>query len=335
MRTAWCVFVLLVVSAFCASAQESNRTDAQLDGFAGPVKSVSSNILRSSVKWQQPGGPILVTPIWCRDCKYDPDGTKTKSGSVVDGRFFGEIIRLVRDANGRVTDRFVTETLGLMARHDVIGPFGKTEQTLYVRGKLESRGFFSYDEYGHISDWISFNGTGQQVGRTFTNTVKDGTIVERSVWGKDGGLTWQQTYDPETQVEHFTTFDPMGRIKLTWTVIHGKLLSFWEPQESPSQFGDNFSENLGDGNFDKYVCQNDGRCEISRIHYEYLDSTKRNPISAEWRDSEGNLLFAAYYNYEMDSFGNWTYRQVWVWTPDLGNRALYETDFRDIAYWQK
>jgi hypothetical protein len=74
----------------------------------------------------------------------------------------------------------------------------------------------------------------------------------------------------------------------------------------------------------------------------YLASTtsistpqKRNPISAEWRDSEGNLLFAAYYNYEMDSFRNWTYRQVWVWTPDLGDRALYETDFRGIAYWQK
>jgi hypothetical protein len=336
MRTAWYVFVLFaIVSGSCASAQEPNRTDAQLDGFAGPVKSVSSNILRSSVKWQQPGGPTLVTPIWCRDCEYDSDGTKTKSGSVVDGKFFGEIIRLVRDANGHVTDRFATETLGLMARHDVIGPFGKTEQTLYIRGKLHSRRFFSYDGYGHVSESLSFDGTGKQVDRALTKTAKDGTVLERSVWGEHGELTWQQIYDPETQVEHFTTFDQTGKIKLTWTVIHGKLLSFWEPRESPSQFGDNFSEDVGDGNVEHYVCREDGSCELSRIHYEYLDPNKRNPISVEWRDSEGNLLFAAYYSYSIDSFRNWTYRQVWVWRPDLGDRALYETDFRGIAYWQK
>ena len=326
---------LFLISPF-ASAQEPSRTDAQTDGFAGPVKSVSTGVMSAGVKWQQPNGPTLVIPISCQDCRYDPDGTKTKSGQVINGGFHGEIIRLVRDANGNVTDRFVADTFtGQMSLHEVIGPFGKTEQKVYIDGKLHWRQTFSYDQYGHISDSLSFDSTGRQSGRTLTNADKDGTVMERSVWRKDGELTWQQTYDPETQVEHFTTFDKSGRVKLTWTLIHGQLLTFWEPRLSSSQFGDNFSEDVGNGDVNHYVCQNSGKCELFRIHYEYLDPKKRNPQSAEWRDSEGNLLFAAYYRYEVDSFRNWTYRQVWVWTPDLSDRTLYETDYRTITYWQK
>ncbi len=70
------------------------------------------------------------------------------------------------------------------------------------------------------------------------------------------------------------------------------------------------------------------------VHYEYLDGDKHTPRSAEWRDSEGNLKVAAYFNYEVDSFHNWTYRQVWVWDPDLSERTLSEIDFRAITYWQ-
>jgi hypothetical protein len=39
---------------------------------------------------------------------------------------------------------------------------------------------------------------------------------------------------------------------------------------------------------------------------------KRNPLSAEWRDADGNVLYGAYYNYQFDQSGNWTSRQVWV-----------------------
>ena len=39
----------------------------------------------------------------------------------------------------------------------------------------------------------------------------DGTLQEESVWGKTGELKYQQTFDSQTKVEHFTTFGPSVR----------------------------------------------------------------------------------------------------------------------------
>jgi hypothetical protein len=124
-------------------------------------------------------------------------------------------------------------------------------------------------------------------------------------------------------------------VSLSWSVIGGKLASFWEPPDSLSQFGDNFNEHPSSDTAENYACHHDGKCELSRIHYDYLDPNERNPVSAEWRDADGNLRYAAYYEYEIDIFRNWTYRQVWVWTPELIERKLLETDSRTITYWQK
>jgi hypothetical protein len=335
MRPHLCSFVLsAVLVASIASAQEQNKTDVEMDWLNGPVKSVSSAIARSDVKWQQPGGPTLVAPIWCRDCEYDPDGTKTKAGQFVEGKFFGEVIRLIRDADGHVTDRFSYSTsTGELQRHDVMAPFGKTEQKTYIGGKLRYRSTFSYDENGHLSEWLSFDRAGNLEGRTSLATNKEGTVTRRSVYGKNGLLSYEQRYDPETQIDHFTTFDELGNVKLTSTLIHGKLTSFWEAHESASQFGEGFMEPIGDGSFDNYSCHDLG-CDVSHVHYEYLNGDKHTPQSSEWRDSEGNLKLAAYFEYEVDAFRNWTYRRVWVWNPDLRGRALYETDFRAISYWK-
>jgi len=317
-------------------AKELNRTDAQGDDLAGPVKSISSNVVRSSVRWQQPGGPTLLIPIWCRDCDYDRDGSRTKSGQVVEGKFVGQVIRAVRDGNGQVTDRLAfNASTGQIDRHEVIGPFGKTVEIDYIDGKVHWRQTYSYDQYGNMSEWLSFDGTGKQEGRVLTNSEQDGTLREKSVWGEDGQLSYRQTFDPETKVDHFDTFDQFGRVKLTWTVVAGELTSFWVSPGSSSQYGDGFVETKDNGDRENYDCHDDGKCDVSRVHYEYLDPKGRNPQSAEWRDSEGNLQFAVYYDYEFDPFRNWTHRRVWVWSSALGKRALYETDSRKITYWQK
>src|SRR5579872_6997188 len=94
-----------------AVTQAQKRTDAETDGFSGPIKSVSTSATRVQVQWQQPGGPTLVPPIWCDDCEYDADGFKTMSGQVVDGKFLGQSIRLVRGGDGVVTDRYATSTI--------------------------------------------------------------------------------------------------------------------------------------------------------------------------------------------------------------------------------
>lgn len=336
MRILRCSFTLLLLITWAPFTQAQNKSDVQLDSFAGPVRSVSTTVTQASdVKWQQPSGPTLVDPIWCRDCEYDPDGSKIKSGQVMDGKFYGERIRLVRDGDGNVTDRFAyNSSTGELNRHDAMGPYGRTEQKAYIAGKLRSHSTLAYDQYGHPSEWHFFDAHGSPQGYSTNVSAKDGTLVRQSSYARDGQLSWEQTYDPETEAEHFTSYDEFGKVKLTWTFVKGKI-SFWEASDlPPTEFGAHLTEAVGEGNVDDYACHNDLRCDVSRVHYEYLDGDKHTPISAEWRDAEGNLQLAAYFDYEVDSYHNWTSRRVWVWNPELGQRTPFESDSRVITYWK-
>ncbi len=328
--------VFLPVFTISAFAQRQNLTDAQRMDLAGPVKSVSTAATRTDVVWQQPGGPALIIPILCSECAFDPDGNQTKSGQMSDGSFHGEIIRLVRDGKGHVTERVIEDaSTGEMIRHELDGSFGKTEESSYLHGELQSRVIFNYDQYGHMIDQLTLDAAGDQEAHTTVKTNKDGDDTEQWDWGKDGQLILhvRQTFDPKTNVEHFTSFNSFGAVDLTWSIIAGKLSSFWQPQGAPSQYGDNFSEDIGNDTSENYACHSGGNCEVSRIHYVYLDPKRRNPLSVEWRDAAGNLRVASYYEYEIDAHGNWTRREIWVWSAALGESKLYETDFRSITYW--
>ncbi len=311
-------------------------TDAQRQDLAGPVRSVSVTTTQTDVVWPALIGPSLIIPVWCRECEFDPEGSLVKSGRTFDGSFIGGIIRIVRDANGHVTERIEEDaSTGEMYRHEYVGTFGDTEECWYLHGELQFRTINSYDEYGHKIYTLSLDGAGNQLGRAISSTDKDGNNTEEWDWGKDGELRlhFLHTFDPKSNFEQFTSFDEFGGSKLKWTVTNGRLSSFWQPSDVPVQFGDRFTEYPGDNTSEYYDCHSGGTCDLSRVHSVYLDPPHHNPVSVEWRDETGNLRFAAYYEYEVDAYRNWTHRQIWVWSTELGERKLYETDHRSISYW--
>lgn len=328
--------LLLPGSGIRALPQEQRLTDAQRMDLVGPVKSVSVTTTQTGVAWNQPSGPSMIPPVWCSECEFDPEGNCTKSGQMFEGRFQGEIINLLLDEQGHVTERIAKDALtGQTIRREIVGPFGNTEEFSYRNGELLSHVLFSYDAYGHRIDWLTLDGAGNQQAWTLVRTNRDGNDTEQWDWGKEGELrlhVWQ-TFDPKTKVEHFTSFDSSGRVKLTWTVIGGKLSYYWQVPSSSSEYGDGFSDDIGDNTFRTYQCHSDQTCELSRVHYVYLDAKRRNPQSVEWRDEAGALRYAAYYEYAIDAYRNWTHRMIWVWSQSLGERKLYETDSRGISYW--
>ena len=337
LRRALILSLLLIGSTTLVSAQEPNLTDAQRMDLAGRIRAVSTTASRTEVLWQQPAGPSLIVPVFCWECEFDTNGNQTRSGQMFNGSFHGEIIRLVVDGLGRVTERVAEDaSTGGMVRHDLVGPFGKTEQSLYKDGELQYRVLVSYDEYGHTTEWRRFDVAGNQLDRTVVNTDKDGNDTEQWDWREDGELSshFRHTFDPKTKSEQFASFDSFGNTKLTWSVLGGKLVSFWELPDLPRQYGGGFSEESGNDNFETYACWG-GACELSRVHYVYLDEKRRNPQSVEWRDESGNLRYAAYYEYQIDAQRNWTQRKIWVWSASLGEASLYETDSRAISYWSQ
>lgn len=328
--------VLFSLLCLPALAQQQNLTDAQKVDLAGPVRSVSTETTRTDVVWSQPGGPALIIPVWCQECEFDPSGKRTKFGQMFDGRFQGEIVHLLLDGQGHLTERIAEDgSTGGVVRREIVGPFGNTEEFRYQNGQLQSHVVFAYDEYGHRINWLTLDGVGNQQGRTVVNTDKEGNYTEQWDWGKEGELLLhvRQTSDPKSRVEEFTSFDASGGIKLTWTVRNGKLSSYWQLPGSPSQYGDGFSEDMGNDTFANYQCHSDGSCERAQVRYVYLDAKRRNPQSVEWRDESGQLLYGAYYEYEIDAHRNWTHRVIRVWSQSLGERKLYETDSRTISYW--
>jgi|HubBroStandDraft_1064217.scaffolds.fasta_scaffold02354_5 hypothetical protein len=323
------------ISAAQGAQASQPKIDARTDGFLGPIHAVSTQVEMSGVKWQQPDGPGLLIPIWCRDCTYDQDGMRTRQGAITaDGSFAGNTITVVRDADGKPVERTITSSPG--GRVYIVerfGPFGPTETATYQDGKLTSTGKITYDSAGHLTQSISFGPDGEEQGRVEGRYAEDGTETSQIIWQNGGQLFSRMTFDPETDFQRFETFEPDGAAKLQFMFAHGKVLSYWTAVDEKRQFGDTFTDDKGNGNTNRFHCYRGGECDLSKVHIDYTDSTKRYPTSAEWRDADGNLLYAAYYEYEFDAQKNWTQRKVWVIGPEVSGRTLYETDTRTIVYW--
>ena len=325
----------LVVFATLGWAQKSAQTQAEGDGLAGPVKSISTLVQMSDVNFIQPNGPALILPLWCRECAYSPDGYQTRFGDNVDGHFVGETMALTRDADGRVTEVLMTNVqTGQPEQDTIMGAFGKVEEISYSNGKILQQQTFRYDEYGQVLETILTDPAGVVLNRGYTNWTKDGTFTEASDWGKDQQLVHRTTYDPATDEQRTTEYDDSGHVVQTWTYAHGQVTSFWEPFDGARPFGVSFSDFNDKTNVRAWSCHGNGICQASQVHYQFADSAKKNPTSAEWRDSNGNLIYGAYYAYAFDQNGNWTHREISVWNAELGTRTPYETDDRLITYWE-
>ncbi|WP_353072423.1 hypothetical protein [Tunturiibacter gelidiferens] len=181
----------------------------------------------------------LIWPIGCQECYYDPDGARVRSGQRSADGFQGNNILLSRDAQGHVFDRRILDaSSGALKVHDVLGPFGLTEQTYYERGKVTSSRTIRYDPFGYISETASFAGSGQQTEHSHSTYTEEGVLTEDSAWGRNGQLKWQQLIDPEKHTESFNTFDDAGMLKLAWTRTDDKMASFWERSDEGNQYGD-------------------------------------------------------------------------------------------------
>ena len=129
MRILHWVLPLPLVLAAVVFAQQKQKTEAQMDGFTGPVRSVSTRVVMARVKWQQPAGPSLITPVFCRECEYTPDGYRASAGQITDnGEFVGEKVEFVRNGQGHVVERtFANAHESAMSRQERFGPHGQVE----------------------------------------------------------------------------------------------------------------------------------------------------------------------------------------------------------------
>ena len=323
--------VLLIVVSL--EATETKYTDARNDGFFGPIRSVTTKQEPSQIQWQQPSGPIAVLTVWCMDCEYDVEGNRIKSGQTIDGVWQGERVRILREGNAIV--KTSENANGEMFRREVMGPYGIEEQELFENGKKTSQSNWFYDANGHVSGFRGYDRDGVLTNSSTSVSDASGNYREEWDYGANGSfsLHFLEINEPKSDTCTFSNFNEDGSIKVAYTTVGTKLISYRQETAEENVFGDQFIMDPTDKTQEAYRCHGDGRCDHA-ISY-FIDESRHQVRRNELHDANGVLKYAADFEYEFDSYGNWTKRTVWVWSEELGERKLFTTDYRTFTYWNK
>jgi hypothetical protein len=268
----------------------------------------------------------------CWECEYDIEGNRIKSGQNFDGEFHGEGVRIVRDERGAVAEKISESTNGEVNRRDVFGPYGIVEQVGCLNGKPNSRATWSYDANGHVTEFHRYDQNNVEVERSIT--INGTSDHNREQWDYDQNgtlkLHFVETYNPKTDVWTFTNLNADGSVKAAVTTVNSTV-SYWQRDPEEGVFGSGFYTDR-EGKVQKsYSCHPDGGCDQIISYFE--DETSHQVSRVEWHDAAGVLRLSFDYDYELDQFGNWTKRMAWVWSPELDERKLCETDYRTLRYW--
>jgi hypothetical protein len=336
-RLAWDSFAVLTALAVASLVfgTESRHTDAQEDDLFGPIRSVSTQVERTQVDWHEPGGPTVAFSVPPGKSDYDLTGNRIKTGELVDGQFHGSSIEVTRDRDGNVVERVEVNDRGEVANREVMGPYGITEQASYENGKLTARRTWTYDANGHVAAFYNYDADGTVVQSSASFTDASGNSKDEWEYGRNGSffLHFAETYDPNREIWTFTNFNEDGSVKVKVEAQGHKSVSYWQKNGEDGVFGSNiFLDRVGKTQ-EAYRCHPDGTCD--RITSYFADEKSPYVSRTEMRDGSGELRLSADYEYELDRFGNWTKRTVWVWSPELGERKLFETDFRSLTYWDR
>jgi hypothetical protein len=333
MKTVLAIAILVALfPAVGVGASESKHTDARDDGLFGPIRSVSTRQEKQPIDWRHKDDKIAGPGISCWECEYDIEGNRIKSGQNFDRESHGQAVRVVRDEKGTVAEKIFENSNGEVNHRDVFGPHGIVEQVVYANGKPNSRSTWSYDANGRVTEFHRYDQNDVEVERSIG--INGASDHNREEWEYDQNgalkLHFVETYNPKTDVWTFTNLNPDGSVKAAVTTVNS-VVSYWQRNAEEGVLGSDFYMDR-EGKVQKsYSCHPNGACD--QINAYFKDETSLQESRVEWHDAAGVLRLSFDYEYELDHFGNWTRRTAWVWSPELGERKLCETDYRTLKYW--
>lgn len=341
MRALLARTALMALIAAPLNASEPKLSDARNDGLFGPIRAVSVRVEKAMPDWEPDGlpqnPPIIGDYFGCQECEYDRDGNRVKAGEIADEEFRGDVIRLRKDGSGRVVEKTYENAKGQVYRREEIGPFGITEEDAYdnAKGEVISRRFWFYDGNGHLAAYKGYDPKGIMIASSSSTIDASGNFKEERDFGPNDtfSLHFVETNDPKTDVWTFTSFQESGSIKVAVTTRGSKVVSYWQLPGDDNVFGSRFFMDPVGRTGDSYHCHEDGTCD--HVISYFPDDARHNVSRVEWHDGTGTLIMSYDYEYELDSFGNWTKRVVRVWASRLVEPRLYETDYRTLKYWEK
>ena len=311
-------------------------TQAENMGFAGPIKSVSTTRQTYMQEPAQPDGPTIIYSLPCGECEFDRDGNEVRSGWMDNGHFSGNTERKILDGQGRVQEEIWENEKGDVTSRNVYtnGPAGKAQAEIYMNGKLFNTSTFKYDSQGNVIESSTFKPDGTLESHNWSRFDERGNEIE-SVSEGPGDIYYDviQTYNPKTgHLESFTSLNRDGSLRLWLRMNENTVLSYWQQPGDKHIYGSGvyFDDDNGTERDDREY-NSDGT--YITTHYTFTDKSKRNPVKVTLYGTDHQVVMEADYEYELDAFGNWTKRTLWVWTRESGERQLLEKDARTLTYY--
>jgi hypothetical protein len=325
-----------LVVMFVATAgwtSDEKKTDAQNDGLAGPVRTVSTQEEEAQFALDQTDWPVLLGNANCKECEYDRQGTLIRYGQMAEGQFRGERYQVARDERGHIVEQVKFGADGEIVERTVYGPYGVTERSQYVGGVRGFHSEWGYDSNGHLRELLEYDGDDKIYTRTLWQTDVSGNIKEYWCYGSKDELSDHilETYDPKSDVWTWTNYGEDGSVRLAVETQNGKVNYYRQSVNDPNLWGHIFLLDRIGNTQHSFRGRADGTYD--NVTTTFSDEKSHSPERLEWRDGTETLRLRVEYEYEFDGHRNWTTRRMWVWTPDLEEKKLYKVDRRRLTYW--
>ena len=293
MRTLRFVLSLVIIGAAAAEAENKAQTEAQQDGLNGLVHSVS--MTNQEILFElDPSGAWVIQYAPSENVEFDSKGYRTKVGrsDVTSGEFRGQMSQFVRDANGLVIERTMTQLPSQdVIEHDVYGPFGLVEATNFSSGKPTFQHTISYDQQGNVREDSTMEGDRKPIFRTLYRRNPDGAWTERTTWLR-GELHSHETYNPDADFQRYEEYGESGDVTTAFTYRHNRIESYWS-RLNDAKGAISLINTLDNGDTVTWGCHNENlTCDGHTRHGVYLDDARHNPIMIEIFTDDGRCVWS-------------------------------------------
>jgi hypothetical protein len=323
--------ILLVSTA--ADGPRSNRTDALDMGLEGPVHTV-----KSTTQWLPtygrigPLAPYVTHEAWIafgpdsdiieRSNRLSPDGTPEA------------IVREKKNSHGQILERKVIRADQTTTwRYEYVnGPYGPVETRTYEGDVLQSVVKNTYDEDGHMIEESTHDPAGRLKDRFISHYDDLGREVELEVWGPDDQFQLHEinTYGSHGDFVGKGFLDMDGRIILSMAFRDQQLLSVRRGPEC-RVLSTCFTIS-GKDQSTVYRVWGDCRVHMTVQRHPGREENIEND-ELETFNEAGESLEKLTFQYERDSYGNWTRRIVSVFDPSTNSLVPIQEDARTITYY--
>jgi len=188
-----------------------------------------------------------------------------------------------------------------------------------------------FDSEGRLAELTSYSSKGQVVHRVVYRYDAGGSTTESYALRRDGQFVLQMRskYDFDGELVHRTVFDAGGQPVTTFSLSGRHLTSYWQKADCNCA---NSVEVASEGVSYTYETNADGTLETTVANHR-LSRSDVEPADVERFSEDGSLAERVVFDYERDSWGNWTKRTVYSEDVITGVLLPVQEDIRKIVYY--